>query len=202
MKLHSAAASPFARKVRMAALELGLLSQIKVVDTAVVPGKTDASYGESVNPLRKIPALEVPTGPAIVDSSLICEYLDSLKGGNALIPAEGDSRWRVLNSQVVANGIMEAALLLRYESTLRSEENRLPVWMDEQWMKIRSGLAWFESTRPESETTIDGIALACALGYLDFRFEDFDWRHDYSSLALWHDKASQRDAYLLTDPAG
>lgn len=202
MKLHSAAPSPFVRKVRIAALELGLFDRIKIIDTMVAPGKTDEAYGQSVNPLRKIPALELDDGSVIVDSQLICEYLDSLEGNHRLIPAVGDARWNVLSGSAVANGMMDAAVLLRYETFLRPEEKRWDQWIDEQWVKINNGLGWFNKRLPESETSIEGIALACALGYLDFRSPDFNWRSDYGRVAMWHDSASSRDAYALTNPEG
>ena len=202
MKLHSAAPSPFVRKVRIAALELGLFDRIKIIETPVAPGKTDIDYGESVNPLRKIPALELDDGTVLMDSSVICEYLDSLGDQPTLIPAQGKARWNVQTAHAVANGVMEAAVLVRYETFLRPPEHQWSEWIDEQWVKIRNGLAWFNERLPESETTIDGIALACTLGYLDFRYEHMDWRRDYGRLAMWHDSASQRDAYLLTDPNG
>lgn len=202
MKLHFAAPSPFVRKVRIAALELGLFDRIKIIDTMVAPGKTDEAYGQSVNPLRKIPALELDNGSVIVDSQLICEYLDSLDGKHQLIPADGDARWNVLNGAAVANGMMDAGVLLRYETFLRPEEKRWDQWIDEQWVKINNGLTWFNNRLPESESSIEGIALACALGYLDFRSPDFNWRNDYGRVAMWHDSASSRDAYALTNPEG
>jgi glutathione S-transferase len=202
MKLYSAAPSPFVRKVRMAALELGLMSEIKIVDVAVAPGKTDTNFGEQVNPLRKIPALELSDGTVLSDSSLICLYLNDLDGQHRLIPASGSERWQVLNAQAVANGMMEASVLVRYETFLRPEAHRWSVWIDEQWTKVSNGLAWFNDRLPLSEEGLDGIALACALGYLDFRSPDWDWRLEYDRLAMWHASASQRDSYQLTDPNG
>lgn len=202
MKLHSATPSPFVRKVRIAALELGLFDQIKIIDMAVAPGKTDESYGLSVNPLRKIPALELDDGSVLFDSQLICEYLDALDGNHRLFPAEGKARWQVLSGATVANGMMDAAVLIRYETFLRPEDKRWDQWADEQWVKINNGLAWFNERLPESEDSVEGIALACALGYLNFRTPDFDWHREYGRVAMWHDSASARDAYALTDPAG
>lgn len=202
MKLHYAAPSPFVRKVRIAALELGLFDRIKIIDTMVAPGKTDEHYGQSVNPLRKIPALELDDGSVLFDSQLICEYFDSLDGNNTLFPAASDARWQVLSGSAVANGMMDAAVLLRYETFLRPEDKRWDTWVDEQWVKINNGLAWFNQRLPESEISIEGISLACALGYLDFRSPDFEWRREYGRVAMWHDSASARDAYALTAPEG
>lgn len=202
MKLHYAAPSPFVRKVRIAALELGLFDQIKIIDTMVAPGKTEEAFGQSVNPLRKIPALELDDGSVIFDSQLICEYLDSLDGKHLLFPAAGEARWQVLSGSAVANGMMDAAVLLRYETFLRPEDKRWDTWVDEQWVKINNGLAWFNKRLPESETSVEGISLACALGYLDFRSPDFEWRREYGRVAMWHDSASARDAYALTSPEG
>lgn len=202
MKLHSAAPSPFVRKVRIAALELGLFDRIKIIDTMVAPGKTDDAYGQSVNPLRKIPALELDDGAVLFDSQLICEYLDSIDGNHRLFPAEAEARWRVLSGSAVANGMMDAAVLVRYETFLRPEDKRWNQWIDEQWVKINNGLAWFNQRLPEAEDSVEGIALACALGYLDFRSPELEWRREYGRLAMWHDSASARDAYALTSPEG
>ena len=122
MKLYYAAASPFVRKVHMSAIELGLADDIELVDTHVIPGKENADYAKRVNPLRKIPVLETDDGAIILDSSVICEYLNDLEGGNRLIPADGPKRWQVQTGHAIANGIMDAAVINRYETHMRPEE--------------------------------------------------------------------------------
>ena len=120
LTLHHAGPSPFARKVRMAAIELGLGERLELVDTHVAPGKANADYAASVNPLRKVPALTLPDGTTLLDSTLICLYLDDLAEGPGLIPGD-ERRWQVLNAHAVATGMTEAAVALRYETFLRPE---------------------------------------------------------------------------------
>jgi len=202
MKLHYAVPSPFVRKVRIAALELGLDDAITKIEAMVAPGKTDAKFGLEVNPLRKIPALELDDGTVLVDSTLICEYLDALHGQHQLVPANGPERWQVLNGQAVANGIMEAAVSVRYETFLRPEAQRWATWSDEQWVKIDNGLAWFEKKPPGELQRIDSIALACALGYLDFRSPERPWRDACPKLAAWHQVVAEHPSYVSTSPNG
>lgn len=201
MKLYHAAPSPFVRKVHMAALELGLMDRISLVATHVTPGRENDDYAEQVNPLRKIPALETDDGMVLYDSTVICEYLNHLEGSHKLIPEHGAERWRVLTAQTLANGIMEAGVLLRYETFLRPEERRWSVWVDEQWEKISNALAWFDKHSNDSTMTIDKIALACALGYLDFRFDYYMWRERYADLCSWHETVAKTSAYLDTQPS-
>ncbi len=200
MKLYFAAASPFVRKVHMSAIELGLVKQIELVSTHVSPGKENATYTDGINPLGKIPALEIDDGSIILDSSVICEYLNHLEGNNTLIPERGPERWRVQTGHAIANGIMDAAVSNRYETFMRPEEYRWDLWVNEQWAKINQALQWFENQKSDSMETIDQISLACALGYLDFRFADFAWRERYAHLSLWHQRMSETTAYRETAP--
>ena len=109
MKLHYAPQSPFARKVRAAAIELGLSGSIDLEYTEVVPGRPNRAYGQSHNPLRKIPALVIDDGTTIYDSTVICEYLDDLAGGGIIIPQDRSRRWRVLTSHALAQGLCESS---------------------------------------------------------------------------------------------
>jgi glutathione S-transferase len=145
MKLLYAPQSPFARKVRAAAIELGLGDQMQLQYAEVVPGKENASFAESINPLRKVPALILDDGvTVIVDSTVICEFLDALVGGGTLVPQSGQDRWRVLSQHAIAQGMCEAVILIRYETWLRPEALRWEVWINDQWDKIWRGLEWFE----------------------------------------------------------
>ena len=196
MKLMYAPQSPFARKVRAAAIELGLGERIELQYAEVMPGKENAAFAQSVNPLRKIPALVLDDGKtAIVDSTVICEYLDALAGGGRLIPAVGPERWRVLSQHAVAQGMCEAAILVRYETWLRPEPARWPVWIDDQWDKVWSGAKFFEQRAeravPKGGASLDlsQLALACALGYLDFRFPETKWASRFPGVAAWYEEA-------------
>lgn len=202
MKLMYAPASPFARKVRVASIELGLADEIELVFTEVAPGKPNPAYSKDYNPLRKIPTLLTDDGTAIYDSTVICEYLDARAGGT-LIPASGDDRWRVLTQHALAQGMCEAAILIRYETFLRPEEYRWQVWEDDLWDKIWMGLQWFESDpgKLEEPVNLAQLCLGCLLGYLEFRFADSDWRADLPNLATWYDLIAERDSFILTNPA-
>lgn len=207
MKLMYAPQSPFARKVRALAIELGLADRIELVYAEVVPGRENAAYAETINPLRKIPALILDDGATVlVDSSVICEYLDSLAGGNRLIPAPGPERWRVLTQHAVAQGLCEAAILIRYETWLRPEPMRWRDWLDDQWGKIWSGLAWFEASAPtalnENLAAIDvsQLALASCLGYIDFRWPHTNWSARFPRIARWYEAISARPSLAATKP--
>jgi glutathione S-transferase len=201
MKLLYAPQSPFARKVRAAAIELGLDDRITLEYAEVVPGRPNRAYGTAINPLRKIPALVTDEGQVIFDSTVICEYLDRLAGGGRLIP-EGAARWRVLTNHALAQGMCEAVILVRYESALRPEAHRWPAWLDEQWDKIWSGLAWFEAHADQLAGPVDlsQLALGCLLGYVDFRYPDTGWPARAPKVAAWYDTLSRRPSFARTRP--
>ena len=196
MKLLYSPFSPFARKVRIAALETGLQDRIEVAPTST----EDAASGLSArNPLNKIPVLETEFGP-LYDSPVICEYLDSLHEGGKLFPAMGPDRWRALRWQALADGLMDAALLIRYEITLRQEGGRSEAWVERQKAKIRKALDRMEADIAELDgpLTIGAIGAACALGYLDLRFADWGWRETHPRLAAWHKGFAERPSYIAT----
>src|SRR5436190_3387409 len=118
MKLTFSPSSPYARKVRIAAIELGLIGKIEFLATAVQPGKFNEEYSRDISPLRKLPALILDNGSTIVDSYVIVEYLDEL-GGGKLIPGSGEAKWRVKTEHAITQGMLEAMLLCRYERMLR-----------------------------------------------------------------------------------
>jgi glutathione S-transferase len=179
--LRSAAASPFARKVRIAAAVLGLDDRIEVL--AADTGNPDDSL-RIQNPLGKIPALILENGDAIFDSAVIVEYLDWLAGGGKIIPSEPKARFRSLTLEALADGICEAAVLLRYEISWREPEKRSDKWTAHQSDKIARALRAFEKAPPEELSDVATIALACALGYLDLRFEGV-WRREHARLVDW-----------------
>ena len=181
--LRAVAPSPFARKVRIAAAVLELDDRIEIVaaDTGN-PGDTLRRQ----NPLGKIPALIVESGDVLFDSAVIVEYLDWLAGGGRIIPAEPVRRFRSLTQQALADGIMEAAVLLRYELLWREPGMRSEQWIAYQGDKISRALAAFEHSPPEELSDVATIALACALGYLDLRLGGA-WRADHPRLVAWLD---------------
>jgi glutathione S-transferase len=202
MKLMYTPQSPFARKVRVAADELGLDGDIELIVQAVAPTKENPDYAAKVNPLRKIPALVLDDGRVIYDSTVICEYFDDLAGGGQIIPAPGPDRWDVLTTHALAQGMMEAAVLARYETWLRPEDYRWPDYADDQWGRIESGLDWFDANAKGlgGPLNITHIALGCLLGYLDFRWPDAGWRDGRSRLTSWSDWVARRDSFKKTVP--
>jgi glutathione S-transferase len=202
MKLHHSAASPFVRKVLVCAHELGLADRIELVPTKVVPSEPNRDYAR-VTPLMKVPSLVLDNGLAIFDSVVICEYLDELAGGGKLFPSRGDARWRALRLHAAANGILDAAVLNRYETFLRPEPLRWKAWSDGQLLKVDQGLDFLEQNAGElAHVDIGSIAAGCALGYLDFRYGDRNWRASHPKLAAWWEQAAKRPAFAQTVPKG
>lgn len=204
MKLFASAASPFVRKVRVAALELGLHDRIEIVPTQVAINAKNEAYAASVNPLRKIPALATDDGLTLMDSSVICEYLDDLAGGGRLLPRGGRDRWVVLTEHAVAHGMIDAAVLGRYETAIRPKEHQWGPWLEDQLDRVWDGLKWFENrgvADAGAVMTINQITLACALAYLDFRYADRPWRDDFPKLAGWFKSIAQRPSIVATAAA-
>ncbi|KPF72271.1 glutathione S-transferase [Bosea sp. AAP35] len=184
MILRSSPASPFGRKVKMAALELGLMDQIEIV---VADTNDPAEPLRQQNPLGKIPTLVLNDGTTLFDSRVIVDYLDHLAGGGRLIPAGGE-RFVQLRLQALADGLCDAALLQVYETRFRPEEGRNAAWVANQASKVSRALAALEAAPPvyTDRPRIGEIALACALGYLDLRFAG-TWRADHPALVTWLD---------------
>lgn len=186
MILRSSLPSPFGRKVKIAASLLGLRDQIEVV---LADTNDPADSIRTQNPLGKIPALILEDGRIFFDSRVILEYLDYRAGGNRLVPAEPDARFAVLTQAAQADGLTDAALLLVYENRFREPEKQEPAWITHQAEKVARALACFEAAPPKGSRDISHIGLACALGYLDLRF-DGKWRAEHPQLVAWLDAFS------------
>lgn len=199
MQLYFNPASPFVRKVRVTAHELGLSGRIELTSVTLTPVSPHEGL-RADNPLGKIPALVTEEGAALYDSPVICEYLDSLAGGNRIFPAPGAARWTALRRQALADGIMDAAVLTRYEQTLRPQDLRWREWADGQLLKIRTALDALERESLEGVFDIGTISIACALGYLDLRFAGEGWRTSRPRLAAWLAEVSQRPSLAATAP--
>src|SRR5712671_8242114 len=143
MKLSFSPASPFARKVRIAAIELGLIDRIEFVPAAVVPGQPNEEYSR-ITPLKKLPVLILDNGEVILDSYVIVEYLDELAGGGKLIPASGPARWKVKSDHSMLQGMLDAMLLCRYEKMVRPQGLQWQAWSDDHWNRAWKGMAHFE----------------------------------------------------------
>lgn len=181
--LRSSSPSPFGRKVKIAAHALGLMDRIEVVPTDTASSSDPI---RSVNPLGKIPALELEDGTTLFDSRVILEYLDWLAGGDRLLPSEPKARFAVLRAQALADGLMDASLLQIYEIRMRAEHERAPSWVALQAGKVERALSALEASPPALVLDLGTIATACALGYLDLRFEG-RWRADHPKLVAWLD---------------
>ncbi|MDP2409089.1 MAG: glutathione S-transferase family protein [Pseudolabrys sp.] len=197
MILRSSPASPFGRKVRIAAAVLGLDGQIDVRATDL---DSDSDSIRVENPLGKIPALVLEDGTAYYDSRVIVEYLDHLAGGGRIIPRDGKARFETLRLQALCDGILDACLMLVYENRYRTEDKRVAAWTDRQSGKVARGMAVLEASPPPLDAVPDvgQITLACLLGYRDLRFAG-TWRKEYPRLLAWHDKfAAQVPSFAAT----
>jgi glutathione S-transferase len=200
MKLYFSALSPFVRKVRVAAMELGLDKRIELVTVATTPVAMSADLAK-VNPLGRLPTLVTDDGDLLIESGVIVEYLDTLAGGT-IIPAQGPDRWRVKCTEALADGLMDSAILVRYETFLRPAEKRWPEWIAGQQRKVNQALDALEGQAWLFDDTVDAgkIAVGCALGYLDLRFPDLGWRKTCETLGRWYDAFARRPAMEATKP--
>ncbi len=194
MKLLGAAASPFVRKARVLALELGVDLPFETVATAtsvVLP---------QANPLAKIPTLIRDDGPPIYDSSVICGYLDALAGGR-LIPASGEARWRALTLEALADGLCDAAVWRRGEMARPAGDGH----SDALAKAARAVERALDALEAQAGTfagfDIGEIAVACALGYLDFRYANEPWRPTRPKLSAWFADISELSSMKATQPA-
>jgi glutathione S-transferase len=201
MKLTFSPASPFARKVRITAIELGLIDKIEFVPTTVAPGTPNEEYSK-IYPMKKLPALILDNGDIIVDSYVIVEYLDELTGGGKLIPASGPVRWKVRSDHSLLQGMLDSMLLCRYENVLRPEAHRWKAWSDDHWNRAWKGMSRFEQQPDMLSRPLDisQIALTCVLGYADFRFADCGWRKAYPKLDAFHQRMLERPSVKISQP--
>jgi glutathione S-transferase len=205
MVLRSSPASPFARKVRIAISLLGFDDATRV-ETADTGDAADPLRRQ--NPLGKIPVLIAEDGTAYYDSRVILEFLDERAGGGRIVPREASARLAALQLQALCDGILDASILAVYEARWRAAEHREQKWLDHQAGKVTRAMAVLESSPPPLNAASAGlpnvgqIALACALGYRDFRF-GADWRNDHPRLVGWLDDFAARvPAFAATKPTG
>jgi len=191
MKLTFSPASPFARKVRIAAIETGLIDKIEFTAATVAPGQANEEYSK-ITPLKKLPVLILDNGDVILE----------LAGGGKLIPASGPERWKVKSDHSLLQGMLDSMLLCRYESMVRPEPLRWKAWSDDHWNRAWTGMARFEN-KPDvlsGPFTIAQIGLVCVLGYADFRFADCGWRKAYPKLDAFHQKMLERPSVKISVP--
>jgi len=199
MKLCYSPTSPYVRKVVILAQEAGLDDRLERIESNAW---SEADPLPNTNPLGKVPALVTDEGEALYDSVVICEYLDSLHDGAKFFPANGDARWRALRQHALANGILDAAILAMLENKRRPEALRWEAWSTRQTDKVTRALDKLESEASSlgDAPNIATVTVGCALGYLDFRFPDLDWRGSRPALADWYASFSQRRSFQATVP--
>jgi len=181
MILRSSPASPFGRKVKLAAKLLGLWPDIQLVD-ADTTNPSDSLRQQ--NPLGKIPVLVLENGDYLYDSRVIVQYLQDIAGGEALIPQEREARFATLRLEALADGIQDAALLQVYEKRFRDPAMQDAKWLHYQAEKVARGMSYLEAHLPDDSNRLGNVSVACALGYLDLRFAG-DWRKNYPKLVDW-----------------
>jgi glutathione S-transferase len=202
MKLFCNSASPYVRKVMVAAIETGLDGAIQLEKLGILSAARPDERLASVNPLAKIPTLVADDGAPIFDSLVICEYLDSLHDGEKLFPPAGKARWRVLTRVAAADGLLAAAMEARTESG-RPAAVQAAESIAAQLGKARRCLDMFEREAGAmglAQVDIGDIACGCALGWLDFRMPQENWRQGRPALARWFGEMSQRRSMKLTEP--
>lgn len=217
MKLYWTPTSPYVRKVRVCAAELGLTEQIELVLLRPSPTRADPELSRA-NPLSKIPALVLPDGSALYDSPVICEYLDVLAGGGRIIPAHGPARWAALRTQALADGLLDAGILVFYERLNRPAELHWEPWLEGQAQKAAQALDALEAALPIAARSPSGganepdaashgeqadigqIAAACAIGWLMFRAPFGDVLASRPRLADWYTRFSSRPSMRATEP--
>jgi glutathione S-transferase len=191
--------SPFGRKARIAISVLGLDGKVKVEPASTQDAADPIS---KQNPLGKVPVLILDDGGTLFDSPVILEYLDMLAGGGKIIPRDTEARFAALRLEALADGILDASILIVYEGRYRAPEMAVQKWLDHQAGKVARGLAALEAAPPDLDSPphVGQITLACALGYRDFRFQG-GWRKDYPRLVGWLDNFAQRvPAFAATVP--
>jgi glutathione S-transferase len=200
MKLTFSPASPFARKVRIAAIELGLVDKIEFVPSTVTPGTPNDEYSR-ITPLKKLPVLILNTGEVILDSYVIVEYLNELAGGD-LIPDYGPKRWQLKTDHSLLQGMLDSMLLCRYEKMVRPQGLQWQAWYDDHWNRAWSGMARFAARDDvlSGPFNIAQIGLVCVLGYADFRFADCGWRKAYPKLDVFYRKMLERPSVKISAP--
>ena len=203
MKIIGAITSPYVRKVRIVMAEKKLDYQIVTEDVWSADTQIAAS-----NPLGKVPCLVMEGGEAVFDSRVIVEYLDTLSPVGKLIPPSGRERAEIKTWEALADGLLDAAILARLEATWpgRTAEQRSQAWIDRQMGKIEATLKSLSQGLGDKpfcsgvHFSLSDVATGCALGYLDFRFPELNWRKDHPNLLKLSDKLALRQSFVDTRP--
>jgi glutathione S-transferase len=201
MKLHWSSRSPFVRKVMVFAHETGLADRLDCVRTLVVMSQPNAELMRE-NPLGKIPTLVLDDGSVLYDSTVICEYLDSLHGGRKLFPGSGPARWTALRWHALGDNLLDNLVLWRNE-VLRPAPQQSPEMLAAFEAKVLSAVGALDREADRLAATdinIGHIAIGCALGYIDFRFAALGWREGNLQITDWYDVFNRRPSMQQTMP--
>lgn len=201
MKLLGSVTSPYVRKVRVVLAEKKLdyvfvQEDVWAADTSIA----------KINPLGKVPCLVMEDGGVLFDSRVIVDYMDTLTPVCKLLPPNGRDRAEVKNWEALADGVLDAGVLMRLETTLRPAQQQSPEWIDRQRGKVAAGLHAMSERLGESSYcngnhySLADVAVGCALGWISFRFPDIEWRGDYPTLVRLFDKLSERQSFKDTAP--
>lgn len=202
MKLIGSLTSPYVRKVRIVMAEKKLDYQFVIEDV----WSADTTMADA-NPLGQVPCLVMEGGEAVFDSRVIVEYLDTLSPVGKLIPGTGRERAEVKTWEALADGLLDACVLARLEATWagRREGERSQAWIDRQMKKVHDSLQAMSTGLADKpfcsgvHFSLSDVAVGCALGYLDFRFAQIDWRARHANLARLQEKLMQRPSFIDTD---
>lgn len=197
MKFFYSPTSPYARKCRALAIEKGLEAKLEIMIASPMSNPPDL---QAANPLGKVPALVLASGQCIVDSPVICAYLDSLSDAPHLIPANPASRIDALTREALADGVMDAAFAIVMERK-RPDQQHSPEWLERWTAAIRRSVVYFSSRIPaRQQPDIGDLALACALGYVDLRLGDLAWDREAPGLRAWFSSVHARPSLAGTAP--
>lgn len=198
MRLRYSPTSPYVRKVTATAHELGLFDRLELVPTNAWDPASDLPAD---NPLGKVPTLLLDDGEVLYDSPVICAYLDAL-AGHRLLPASGPERWRVLRNEALADGVLDAAVLIFIERNKRPEGERSAWWEQLQLDTVNRAVDALERYAADFGASADlgQLTAACALGYLDFRLPELAWRSGHPALERWFGEFAARPALQATTP--
>ena len=198
MKLAYSPNSPYVRKCVVLAIQRGIDKQMELWTV----GTTDPALVK-INPLSKVPTLVLDDGTALYDSPVICEYLDSVGDGPKMYPPVGPARWKALRQEALGDGILDATQPRRREIALPQDEGR-QTYIELQQGKVKAALAMLEAEADGLGmlTNIGEITIACALGYMDFRYANEPWRPGHPKLEAWYAKVSAMPAMARTVPPG
>ena len=201
LRLVGSLTSPYVRKVRIVMAEKRIEYHFELEDVWA-PGTKIQEF----NPLGKVPCLIMEDGGAVFDSRVIAEYLDTVTPVSKLLPPSGRERAEIRTWEALGDGMLDAAITVRLETTQRQAEQQSTRWIDRQLGKVHAGLAAMSSglaDRPwcnGNAYSLADISVGCTLGYLDFRFAHIDWRTDYPNLARLYEKLMTRPSFVETQP--